>query len=211
MSFLLIDGQGITLFGLHSIIRKEFPNCTCDAVHDVNKAMKLFERNVYSLIVLELNITGISMQRIIEWILVKNPSQKIMIYTNSPEAIYAHRLLRLGVKGFVNKDQPLNEFIVAVQAILNKGLYMSCRLLEKISQDYLTDVPSNPFDRLSPREMEVFHFMIKGYKLSEIANIMHLHRSTIGTHRARLLNKLQLRKLFDLRDLAVSYGIPLHD
>ena len=211
MSFLLVDGQGIALFGLQSIISKEFPNSTCDALHDVNKAMKFFERKSYSLIVLEMNMPGMSMQRIIEWMLVKNPDQKIMIYTSSPEAIYARRYFRLGVKGFVNKDQPTSDFILAVRAILNNGLYMSCRLIEKISQDYLSEAPSNPFDKLSPREMEVCHFMIKGYRLGEIAEIMHLHKSTIGTHRARLLEKLRIRKLFDLRDLAAAHGIPLHD
>lgn len=211
MSFLLIDGQGIALFGLQSIIRKEFPNASCDISNDVQKAMKLIEKKEYSLVVLELNMPGTSVQRVIEWILVKNPAQKIMIYTSSPETVYATRLLQLGVKGFVSKRHPTCEFVMAVRVILNNGQYLSCRLMEKISNDYLLNRTSNPFDKLSPREMEVCHFLIKGYTLSEISEIMHLHKSTIGTHRARILGKLGIRKIFDLRDLAASYGIPLHD
>ena len=211
MSFLLVDGQGIALFGLQSIISKEFPQTTCHISHDVGKAIQLIGKNNYSLVVMELNMPGENMHAVIERILSIKPDQPIMIYTASPESIYATRLLQLGVKGFVNKGKSTLDFLIAVRAILHNGLYMSNQLMEKISNDYLFNRTSSPFDKLSGREMEVCHFMIKGYALSEIAAIMNLHKSTIGTHRARVLGKLGVRGIVDLRDLAAAHGIPLRD
>jgi two-component system invasion response regulator UvrY len=99
---------------------------------------------------------------------------------------------------------------MAIRLILSGGLYLSDRLVQKMSDDFLLSRTENPFDRLSQREMEVCSFMIKGYALTDIADIMQLHRSTIGTHRSRIMEKIGVKKIYELRELAIQYNIPIH-
>jgi DNA-binding NarL/FixJ family response regulator len=99
---------------------------------------------------------------------------------------------------------------MAVRTILQGGLYLSPRLVQKMSDDFLLSRTENPFDKLSQREMEVCSFLIKGYSLTDIADIMQLHKSTIGTHRSRIMEKVGVKKVFELREIANQYNMPTH-
>jgi two-component system invasion response regulator UvrY len=101
--------------------------------------------------------------------------------------------------------------VSAIRTILANGMYLSDKLVQKISDDFLFSRTDNPFDKLSQRELEVCAYLIKGYTLSDVSDIMQLHKSTIGTHRSRIFEKLGIKKIFELRELASEYNIPLYD
>jgi two-component system invasion response regulator UvrY len=142
--------------------------------------------------------------------LAKKPQQLIMMFSMNPDIVYAKRFLRLGAKGFVNKENPPSELMLAVRTILQGGLYLSTRLVQKMSDDFLLSRTENPFDKLSQREMEVCSFLIKGYSLTDIAKIMQLHKSTIGTHRSRIMEKVGIKKVYELREIAIQYNVPIN-
>jgi DNA-binding NarL/FixJ family response regulator len=211
MRFLLLDSQSTSLTGIKNIILQEYPNSSCDTFQNTDLAFKAFEEKTYLLIVLDINIPGANMHAFIELLLKIRPLQKILIHSNSPESIYAKRLLQVGVKGYVHKTQPTGDFLLAIKTIVYGRHYLSNKLIEKISDDFLYCRSDNPFDKLSKREMEVCQFIIKGYRLTDMAATMHLHKSTIGTHQSRILNKLGVEKTFEVRELAAAYSIPLYD
>lgn len=209
--FLIVDDHMVTASGLKMIVEKEFSASKCEIAQTVNEAYDLFDKNNYDLLILDMNIPGSSVTSVIDNILLKKPHQKMMIFSMNPETVYAKRFLKLGVKGFVNKENPPEEVLGAIRTILGNGVYLSTKLVQKISDDFLFSRTDNPFDKLSQRELEVCSYLIKGYALSDISDIMKLHKSTIGTHRSRILEKLGVAKIFELRELAMEHNIPLYD
>jgi len=210
MRFLLLDDHSVTLQGLELVLKMEFPEAEFFSCMTAKEAIAGFSKGDFDLAILDINIPDTNIHTVIDYMLAKKPSQLIMMFSMNPDTVYAKRFLRVGVKGFVNKGSTPAELIMAIRMILSGGLWLSDRLVQKMSDDFLLSRTENPFDRLSQREMEVCSFMIKGYALTDIADIMQLHRSTIGTHRSRIMEKIGVKKIYELRELAIQYNIPIH-
>ena len=210
MYFLLFDDHSVTLQGLEMVLKMEFPEAQFRSCMTANETITAFSEQEFDLVILDVNIPDTNIHTVIDYMLAKKPTQLIMMFSMNPDTVYAKRFLRVGVKGFVNKESSPAELIMAIRTILSGGLYLSTRLVQKMSDDFLLSRTENPFDRLSQREMEVCSFLIKGYALTDIADIMQLHKSTIGTHRSRIMEKIGVKKIFELRELAIQYNIPIH-
>lgn len=211
MRFLLLDSQTMMLSGIKSLIKQEFPNAVCDTLQRAELLLEMVEKNNYSLVVTELNMPGVNMMALIELLIAKMPMQKILVHTSYPDYLYARRLLQMGTRGFVNKSQPADRLLLALRNIISGQYYLSNQLVEKNVLGYPSPSGVNPFERLTNREKEVCFLIMKGYRLREMADMMHLQKSTIGTHQSRILGKLGLQKPFEIRELAAAYSIPIYE
>jgi two-component system invasion response regulator UvrY len=211
MRFLLLDSQTFTLSGVKSLINQEFPSAICDTLQEADLLLKKLNENFYSLVITDINMPGENMMAIIELVLAKMPSQKIMVHTSFPDYLFAKRLLQMGARGFINKSETAESFILALRNILNGHYYLSNQVVQKSLLGFSQQAIDNPFERLTNREREVCFLIIKGYRLQEMAAMMNLQKSTIGTHQSRILGKLGLQKTFEIRELAAAYSIPIYE
>lgn len=210
MKFLLLDDHSIILQGLEMVLKYEYPNAQFYSCTTSKEAFSYFDTYDLDLVILDVNIPKTNINVVIDYMLTKKPTQAILMFSMNPDTVYAKRFLRLGVRGFLNKENHLNELILAVRTILQGGLYLSQRLLHKMSNDLISPRFESPFDKLSKREMEVCTFLVKGYSLTDTADMMQLHRSTVGTLRTRIMQKIGLKTNYELRDMALQYNIPVH-
>ena len=125
----------------------------------------------------------------------------------SAESIYAKRFLKAGAKGFLSKDAPIDEIKKAINLVLNNRKYISDSLASALAEESITDTPSNPFNQLSPREFEIVTLLLSGQTISDIAKLLNLQVSTVGTHKARLFDKLNVVNLLELKAIATSYNL----
>jgi DNA-binding NarL/FixJ family response regulator len=121
--------------------------------------------------------------------------------------LFAKRFLKLGAHGYMIKQSREPEIKLAIEKILNGNVYVSDMLAEIISNDLIRQKETNPFEDLSDREFEVLLQILKGYSVSEIAEILHLNKSTVGTHKSRILHKLKLTNSLQLLSLAGQYNL----
>src|SRR5262249_2350725 len=131
---------------------------------------------------------------------------KVLIITMSSEDIYARKYLQLGVRGFITKEAPPAELRKAIATVMDDRLYMSPRVQELINRDTLGERSRNPFDSLSSRELEVMAHLVEGKNISEIADILSVHTSTIGTHKARIMKKLGVKNVLELNKIAILFN-----
>jgi two-component system, NarL family, invasion response regulator UvrY len=211
MRILLLDSQTFTLSGVKSLIKQEFPSAICDTIQHADQLLKKLNESRYSLVITDINMPGENMMAVIELVLAKIPSQKIMVHTSFPDYLFAKRLLQMGARGYINKSETSESFMLAMRNILNGQYYLSNQLVQKSLLGYSQQAIDNPFERLTHREREVCFLIIKGYRLREMADMMHLQKSTIGTHQSRILGKLGLQKTFEIRELAAAYSIPIYE
>lgn len=211
MRFLVVDSQPIILSGIKSLLTKEFPNAICDTLSCADLFVERVEKDYYSIIVTELNMPSENMMALIELALIKRSSLRILVYTSFPDYLFSKRLLQLGAKGFVNKSQTAEDLLLALRTVLNGEYYWGNQVVGKKLLDYSFSQYTNPFVRLTHREMEICLLIIKGYRLREMADMMNLQKSTIGTHQSRILGKLGLQKPFEIRELAAAYSIPIYE
>ena len=132
---------------------------------------------------------------------VNYPAIPVLIYSMSAENVYASRVLKAGAKGFVSKMSPLDELCKAIGLAMNGKTYLSMVTAERLCSQVSLKSDS-PFVQLSPRELEVVVYLLEGKTGTQISNELHLQKSTIGTHKSKIFQKLKVKNLLELKEMS---------
>jgi DNA-binding NarL/FixJ family response regulator len=207
MRFLLIDDHVVVRSGLKLILSDLYKPCIIDEAEDGESALIKLKLHFYDLIILDIKMPNTNTFTLMEYIRNNYPDLKVLVFSMNSESIYAKRFLNAGAKGFINKIAPLDEIIKAINIILNGKRYISETLLEVLAELGGDIKKENSFDALSPREFEIVSMLLAGDGISQIAQRLNLQVSTIGTHKARIFEKLKVTNLLELKELANSFNL----
>lgn len=166
----------------------------------------LLEKEI-DVLLLDLELEGLSSIITIKSIVKNFPNTKIIIYSGLPEQIYAPNVIKAGAAGFVHKNEKLGALADAIikahegKIVMNEEIKKSFALLAKKSKN------ERLYRKLSNREVEVLRYLSDGKKNHEIATILKLNEKTISTYKLRLLTKLNVTNLVDLVNKAKTLEI----
>jgi DNA-binding NarL/FixJ family response regulator len=197
--FLLADDHHIVRAGLGLIIKDEFLNAEIDECSNGDCVWKKIQETAYDLVILDITMPAMDSPRLLKNIFALRPEQKVMIFTMNSTAIYAKKYLAMGVKGFVNKEAEPSEVRLGILAILNNRKYMGSDMNHIITD--IDNQTNSPFDKLSVRELEIMNHLVEGKNVSEIAGMLFLHISTVSTHKANIMTKLDVSNVIELTQL----------
>lgn len=207
-TLLLVDDHSVIRKGMRIIIENLLAHVKIDEADDGDSAFEKIKRNNYDLVILDVNMPNTDSFGLVTNILALKPDMKILMFSMNDEEVYAKRYLKMGVMGYLKKDEPEAEIRKAITSVLNNKKYMSPRLSQIIIEDlHSNNKTENPFDNLSPREFEIAQHLTRGESLAEICNKLTLHPSTVGTHKARIFEKLNCKNIIDLNSLAKIHNI----
>lgn len=206
--FLLIDDHEVVRSGVKTVLLELFKPCEVYEAHNDKTALEQLKARPYNLIIMDVQIPDTDTTGLMDYIKVAYPDSKVLIFSMTPENIYGKRFLKAGAMGFVAKNAGLAELQKAIEMILNGRIYMSNTLLEQLVVDISGNRADNPFEKLSSREVEIVSLLTSGKSITEIANILSLAISTVGTYKARLFEKLKVHNLVELIELWHLYNHP---
>ncbi len=206
-NLLLADDHSIIRTGMKIIIENFLPHSKIDEAHDGDSAFQKIKQNEYDLIILDVNMPNTDSFGLVSNILAYNSKTKILMFSMNSEEMYARRYLKMGAMGYLRKDEPESEIRKAITVILDNKKYVSPALHQKLLEELGSNKSDNPFDKLSPREFEIVQHLIRGDSLAEICQKLTLHSSTVGTHKARIFDKLQCHNVIDLSTLAKVHNV----
>lgn len=209
--FLIADDHFIVRTGVSLLIREEFLNVEIDECSDGYTAWKKMEIKQYDLVILDIAMPGLDSVSLLKNVFSHYPDQKILILSMSSEDIYAKKYIQLGAKGFINKEANAPELRKAITSALNNKRYLSPRMQDILTQEILEGKHNSPFDSLSTKELEVLTHLLEGKNITQIANLLSMHTSTAGTHKARILQKMGVSNVIELNKIAqifnTEYGL----
>lgn len=203
--FLLIDDHEVVRTGIGHVLEELFRPCTIHEAKDEATALAKLKEQSFDLIIMDVYMPGTDTFGIMEFIKVRLPEAKVLIFSMSAENIYAPRLIRAGAKGFLSKNTGIQELKKAVETLLAGKMYISTELALQLASGLQQEEPANPFDKLSSKEFEIASLMMEGKSLTEISSILGTSTSTVGTHKARLFKKLNCNNLLELVELGKAY------
>jgi len=124
---------------------------------------------------------------------------------------FVHQALHSGVKGYVLKSSVSDELLWAIRAVANGKTYLSSPISEIIVESAInphsTLQDSDPLASLSPREKEILQLIAEEHTSGEIGQMLFISEKTVEKHRAKLMEKLNVRNLAGLVRLAVKYHL----
>jgi DNA-binding NarL/FixJ family response regulator len=142
-------------------------------------------------------------------ILAADPESRILILTTFDLDEYVYRALEAGASGFVLKDDPPEQLIAAVRTVAGGDALLSPSVTRRVIAQFTRShqEPPRAVADLTPREMDVFRLITKGYSNAEIGSELFISDTTVKTHVTRLLQKLELRDRAQAIVLAYQTGL----
>lgn len=206
---LIADDHVVLRTGLKTYIQHILPHAKIDEASDGEAVIEMITKYDYALIVLDIQMNETNTLTLIGTLLAINPDLKILMYSMSSEQLYAKKYLELGALGYLNKNTSTDEIKTAIYNIMNNKRYLSPSLTAALVESALRKNPErqNPFERLSPREVEITKQLIKGESVTTISENLHIHTSTVGSHKARIFKKLKCNNIIEIVELAVMYKL----
>jgi two-component system invasion response regulator UvrY len=206
-TLLIADDHFIIRTGLRLIIENFIPQSKIEEADDGASCFEKIKKNNYDLLILDVNMPNTDSFGLVSNILALKPEMKILMFSMNDEEVYGKRFLKMGVMGYIKKDEHADEIKKAITTVLNNKKYISPGLSQILIEELHNNNPENPFDSLSPREFEIVQHLIRGESVTEICQKLTLHSSTVGTHKARIFEKLKCSNIIDLNALAKVHNI----
>jgi len=160
----------------------------------------------FDVAVLDLSMPGLAGLALIKRLKLENPKLRMLVLSMHGESQYAARALKAGASGYLTKDSAAPQLIGAIRKIAAGGVQISeatAALL--IGAGGAPDTP--PHTLLSDREFEVLRHIVGGRSVTEIADALNVSVKTVSTHKARILQKLNLTGTADLVRYALEHGL----
>ncbi|HEY8971461.1 MAG TPA: response regulator transcription factor [Puia sp.] len=205
---LIADDHTIVRSGIKLIIQDLLPSAVFDEASNGDEVIAYVKKNDYELIVLDINMPDTDAITLVVNVLAYREQSKILIYTMNPEELYAKRFIKLGVLGYLNKESRAEEIKKAITCVLKGDVYISKQIRKDLNEDmHSKKGGDNPFEKLSDREIQTVKYLLDGYSLLEIRKILNVHSSTVGTYKTRIFEKLKIKTLHELGQLARMYQL----
>lgn len=205
--FLLVDDHVVVRSGIKVLLSDIYKPATIDEAFDGGSAIEKLKEHQYDLIMLDIQMPNTDTLSLMRYIHTEYPAARVLVFSMSAENIYAKRFIKAGAYGFVSKEAPLDDITRAIDVILNNRKFISESLADSLAEDSFMGRSSNPFNELSPREFEIVSLLLAGKTVSDIAHSLNIQTSTVGTHKARLFDKLGVTNILELKELATTYNL----
>ncbi len=155
-------------------------------------------------LLLDLNMPGVSGPELIARIKSHWPSQPILVLSMHDTAQIASRALKAGADGYVTKDSEPQVLLDAIRRVAAGGRFISSEVAQKMALLATTTGDTLPHNTLSVRETDVFKWLVKGLAVNDIADQLAISNKTVSTHKARLLEKMHMTSIAELTRYAVD-------
>jgi two-component system invasion response regulator UvrY len=205
--FLLVDDHMVVRSGIKMLLSDIYKASEIHEAMNGETAIAKLKETGYDLVILDIQMPNTDTLGLMEYIHHTYPDAKVLMFSMSAENIYAKRFMKAGAFGFIAKESPLEEITTAIHVILSGKKYISETLAETLAEDSFSGKPANPFNELSPREFEIVTLLLEGKTVTDISHALNIQTSTVGTHKARLFEKLGVSNILELKELATTYNL----
>ena len=210
MRVLLADDHGIVRRGLRSLLEEAGESVVAEAA-DGLEAIRLTEEHRPDLLILDIGMPKLN------GIEVAARSQKldrppgVNILSMHADESYIIRALAAGARAYLLKDATDEDLLPAVRAVGAGKPFFSPTVTAVLVEDYVRALQkrglSDSYHLLTDREREVLHLLAEGRSNKEVATLLDLGLSTVETHRANLMQKLNLHNTAEIVLYAVRKGL----
>ncbi len=204
---MIADDHAIVRSGLKQLLSLA-PDITVESeAADGKQVLEGLRHGLPDLVLLDLNMPGTSGPDLIARIRSHWPSLPILVLSMHNEPQVAARVLKAGAHGYVTKDSELDVLLTAIRRVASGGRYIVQELAEQLVFDRSANDDRPVHTLLSDRELEILRLLVQGRSVNEIADQLCISNKTVSTHKARLMDKMNLHTTADLVRYAMAHPL----
>ncbi|QFU90833.1 response regulator transcription factor [Amycolatopsis sp. YIM 10] len=194
---LICDDQELVRVGIRMIVESQPDLTVAGEAADGAAAVEAALRLRPELVLMDVRMPTMDGIAATERICAALPDTRVLIITTFDLDEYACAGLRAGASGFLVKDAPADEMLVAVRGVLRGDAMVSPSVTRRLLDRYLGEPGgtehATKLDLLTEREKDVLGLIGRGRSNGEIAGELYIGETTVKTHVGRILAKLELR------------------
>lgn len=208
----IADDHHLVRQGIRALLEKADDIEVVGEAADGYEALELVERLMPDVLIMDLvmpHLDGFqTMQRVVAH---SAGSTQVVVLSMHSDKLLVRRALRNGARGYLLKNSVVEELLLAVRAASRDEIYLSPAIAKSVLHEFLADRADSeqfdPFERLTPRELEVLQLITLGRTNTAMAQMMGISVRTVEKHRANLMSKLGVHDVASLIRLAVKYNL----
>ena len=141
----------------------------------------------------------------------KVPETNVLVLSMYSDEAYVTRALQAGATGYMLKDSAGKDLLKGIASVASGQAYFSPAIARLMLDDYVRRVAgsgvADRYETLSEREREIFQLIAEARTNKEVAELLEISPATVETHRARILQKLDIHNTAELVLYAVRRGV----
>ena len=208
---LLAEDHTIVRKGLRFLLDSEAGIEVVGEAEDGRQAIEKVGQLRPHLVLMDITMPGLNGLEATRQIKKRFPEVKVLILTVHATEEYILQILRAGASGYVVKQAAVTELVSAIRAVCRGDSFLSPSISREVIEEYIQRVEAigekDSYDQLTNRERQVLQLITEGHPNREIAELLHISVKTVETHRAHLMDKLDIHSTAELTQYAIRKGI----
>ncbi len=186
---VVADDHQLVRSGIKLLLETQPDYKVVDEVGNADDAYRATLREKPDVLLLDLHMPGERPLDLIPKIVARIPETAILVLTMQDDPSYVEQSLSAGARGYLLKEAADVDLINALNAIVSGKRYLEPTLAAQLVEGKsMVDPGRSPAD-LTPREIEVLLFLVRGYTNKEIASELVISVRTVESHRAHIIQK----------------------
>ncbi|HEX4301108.1 MAG TPA: response regulator transcription factor [Gammaproteobacteria bacterium] len=206
MRILIADDHTLVRAGLTSLIARLPEMEVVAEAADGRQALRLVRDLQPDIVLMDIAMPGLNGLESAERIHGIHPKVKIIILSMHASEEYVAQALKAGASGYLLKDAATAELEMALKSVSMGQFYLSPAISRQVVDNFLRGGPTG-LDLLTPRQREILQLIAEGKGTRDIAETLHLSVKTVETHRAQLMERLDIHDIAGLIRYALKKGL----
>ena len=211
MRILLADDHGIVRRGLRSLLESEPGVVVVGEAADGLEALRLATETAPDILILDVAMPKMNGIEVASRVQKLEGAPRVIILSMHTDESYIIRALAAGARGYLLKEATDEALIPAIRSVMSGKPFFSPAVAAVLMEDYVRQLQSrgltDSYHLLTDREKQVLQLLAEGRSNKEVATLLDLGVSTVETHRANLMQKLNLHNTAEIVLYAVRKGI----
>lgn len=210
IKILLIDDHQVLLDSLRLLFNSIENVEVTGVLNDSRKVTQFLDNQEVDILVSDLHMPYFSGIDLTLQLKKSNPNIKVLLLTMAEDAQHIREALRAGVHGYILKKTGKEELHKAILKLMDGKKYYSEAVIEELAatanEDY-NDARPETIEHLTAREIEILKLITQEQSTAEIAEKLFISISTVETHRANLMKKLNVKSAIGMVKFAIKHGM----
>ncbi len=198
-TILIADDHSLIRKGLKLYLQFDLGYSDIHEVATCHELMNELVKKKYTHLVLDIILSDGSTLEVMPNIRRVYPDLHVIVFSMQPQEIYGEALKQYGIYHYLSKTSEEKDIIRQLRDFLANE--------QEPKEMVATTNPGNPFTKLTPRELEILHYILKGLGTKEISSTLNIKMNTVSTLKNHIYEKTNAANVKELIELASLYNI----
>lgn len=207
---LLADDHALVLAGIRALVEEIEGTRIVAEANNGRDAVALARQHKPDLVIMDISMRELNGIEATAQIKAEMPSSRVLILSMHTTEDFVRRAIRAGACGYLVKDSAPLDLKMAIAAVMRDEIYLSPRVSKHVVAGFLNGQPQqaeSSMDALTARQREILQLIAEGKSTKEIAYQLNVSVKTVETHRAALMERLDIHDVAGLVLYAVRHGL----